>query len=214
MKITDKVIMLDCTNGAHAYAIIHKTEDITLIDTCFPGKYKKILAELSENGINPENIKRILLTHSDADHIGNVTKLYELTGCDIYIGSKDLPYSLKQKSPHGIKLFLSAIINVKCPASIQPLPDGFINGIDIIPSSGHTPGHTCFRFENVLFVGDLLFENKGVLTPSKAIFTWDMKKVMESCKQVNVQGIDWICPAHGNPVKVDPAWVNFKNKYL
>ena len=70
MKITENVIKLNCTKGSYAYAVIGD-KGVTLIDTSLPGRGNAILLELETYGINLLDIKKILLTHHDIDHIGN-----------------------------------------------------------------------------------------------------------------------------------------------
>ena len=69
MKVTDNVYALNATKGNYAYLIADK--EIVLVDTGRPGQGKGILKELESLNIKPKDIKHILLTHHDVDHIGN-----------------------------------------------------------------------------------------------------------------------------------------------
>ena len=160
------------------------------------------------------DIRRIILTHGDADHIGNISYLSEKRNCNTFISSKDLPYAKGEKKAGGIKSILGIVIKPKLPKILDELPDGWLNDIEIIETPGHTPGHVCFKFENVLFAGDLVMSSNGKLFPSPAIVTWDKKKVLNSCKNINLNGIDFICPAHGEPVQSNSTWSQFEQKYL
>lgn len=70
MKITDKVYALESTEGAYAYIVLGT--EIVLIDTGFAWVGKKILKELKSMKIKLEDIKHIILTNHDLDHVGNV----------------------------------------------------------------------------------------------------------------------------------------------
>lgn len=211
MKITDQIIRLDCTRGASAYAIMHQIHgEVTLIDTGYAGKGRAILAELQSHGVAPDQIRRILLTHSDMDHIGNVAYIQARTNCDVYISAADRPYALREKKPGGIKNIISALPRQPLSAEqLLLLPAGSIAGIEIIDTAGHTRGHVCFRYENILFAGDLITENKGRILETPAFFTWNRDLSIRSCLNLNLTGIAWICPAHGEPLPAQPAWATF-----
>jgi glyoxylase-like metal-dependent hydrolase (beta-lactamase superfamily II) len=76
----------------------------------------------------------------------------------------------------------------------------------IIPTPGHSPGHVCLLFKDVLFAGDLVFGRNGGLSLSPAIMTWDMAQVKESAKKVAAFPFSWVCPAHGAPMKRGDLW--------
>jgi len=207
MKLTEKVIKLDCTNGSHAYAIIH--DGITLIDSSLPGRGDAILNELKSYGYMPSDIKRILITHSDIDHIGNVGYLMDKCNCEVYIDKIELPYALGIKKRDGIKRILGIFMKVHFPDTVKTFETQLISGIEVIKAIGHTRGHTSFRFNDVFFAGDLLGTKDGKIALPPKIITWDLRKNMESCKDLNLDGIEWICPAHGEPVKKADSWKLF-----
>lgn len=208
MNITQNVFKLECTKGAYAYAV-KDSDGVTLIDTCAPGRGAAILKELEANGIKPQDVKRILITHADTDHIGNIGFLTEKCGCDVYISAEDIPYAKGEKKQMGLRRILALIQKVNLPQLLHTLPDGKIGSIEIIPAPGHTPGHVCFRFENVLFVGDLVRGRSNVLVDSPNVFMLDKAQNAISMKAISTDGIDWICMAHGEPVQTHPAWENY-----
>lgn len=204
MKITANVIKLDCTKGSHAYAIIN--DGITLIDSSLPGRGDAILDELKSYGYTPGDIKSILLTHHDIDHIGNVAYLMDRCKCNVYISEIDRPYALGKEKRDGIKRFLGLFMKTDFPEEVKIFDNSMINGIYIIKAVGHTRGHTCFRFKDVFFAGDLLCSKAGELALPPKIMTWDMKENIKSCKALNLDGVKWICPAHGEPVMDIKSW--------
>lgn len=200
MKITDTVYMLDSTKGSHAYLILGK--EMMLVDTCFPGRGKKILNELSSLNINPQDIKHILLTHYDGDHIGNAAMLEQATGAAVWASAVDIPYIYGQKTRPGIKKYISFFMKAPPPTHINPYPDDHRLGeVQVIATPGHTPGHVCLLYQDVLFAGDLLASSKGQVKPSPALMNWDQTKLMESIRMITTFSFQWICPAHGLPVE-------------
>jgi glyoxylase-like metal-dependent hydrolase (beta-lactamase superfamily II) len=200
MIVTDNVYMLDCTSGSHSYAILGS--ETVLIDTSFPGKGPAILAELAALGVKPQEIKQILLTHFDVDHIGNAAFLQQATGATVWASAIDIPYILGQKPRPGIKKYIGMMMRVKLPANIQAFPESNRLGeIEVIPTPGHTPGHVCLLYKGVLLAGDLVTTREGRLNPSPDMMTWDKKMVLASIKKVAALSFNWICPAHGMPVE-------------
>jgi len=211
MNISNEVIKLDSTKGSYTYAAIG-TDGVTLIDTSRPGKGKAILSELAVHDIKPSEIKRILLTHHDIDHIGNAAFLQEQTGCEIYIHPNDYPYAMEDKKREGIKRFFSLIIKVQKPREIKQIMGDMLGGFAIIPTPGHTKGHTAYRFRNILFVGDLITSKDGRVNKIPPIMIWDKAVSLNSIKFLPVEGVEWLCMAHGEPVSIT-AWNEF-NKNL
>lgn len=212
MKLTENIYKLDCTRGSYAYAILNG-DSVTLIDTSYIGRGAAILQELFAQGVKPQSIKTILLTHCDGDHAGNIGYLTEQTGCEVYIDAEDLDVLRREKPAIGIKRLLGAFMRVRLPETIHPLPDGMIGDIQIIKTPGHTSGHSCFRYQNVLFAGDLVNGGNNAVLPAYAIFTPDKSAAFASSRSLNMSGVDWICPAHGEPVEASPAWDIFLKKY-
>lgn len=199
MKINNKVYALDSTKGNYAYIIQDK--EIVLIDTGRPGQGKNILNELKSMNINPEDIKHILITHYDIDHVGNVALLETATNATIWASKEEIPYILGDKSLHGIKKYLSYIMRVKKPENIKSYPDDQkIGEIEVIPTPGHTPGHVCLLFEDVLFVGDLVRSSKGKIKPMRTMLNWDESVLKESIKKMDNYSFNWVCTAHGEPI--------------
>ena len=207
MKITDEVIKLDCTKGSYVYAVLGKN-GVTLIDTSMPGKGQAILAELAANNIKPGDVKRILLTHHDVDHIGSAAFLQEKTGCEIYIHADDYPYVMEGKKREGLKSLISAIMNVQKPGSVKCIEGNTIAEFTVIPSPGHTKGHTVYRFHDVLFLGDLVRGKGGKVAASPPIMTWNKEALLSSIKSLPIDGAQWLCMAHGEPAKAD-TWGDF-----
>jgi glyoxylase-like metal-dependent hydrolase (beta-lactamase superfamily II) len=160
MKIEENVYVLESTKGSYSYLIDDK--ETILIDTGYPGKVKDILKEIESLNINPKNIKHILLTHHDVDHIGNAKFLQKETGATLWAPKEDIPYILGDKSRPGIKKVATFLMRVKKPEKVEAYTDQKIDDIKIIPTPGHTPGHVSFLYKDILFAGDLVRNAYGV----------------------------------------------------
>jgi glyoxylase-like metal-dependent hydrolase (beta-lactamase superfamily II) len=205
MKITEEVYALDSTKGNYAYLILG--EEIILIDTGRPGQGKGILKELKSMDIKPEDIKHILITHHDIDHIGNLALLEKETGASIWASNEDIPYIWGDKSRPGIKKFFSVIMQAKKPGKIKPYPKNQkIGNVEVIPTPGHTPGHVCLLYKDILFVGDLVRTSRGQLNTLMSFMNWDETLLKESINKIGNYDFKWICTAHGEPIKRNGKW--------
>lgn len=200
MKITDSVYALESTKGAYAY-IIRGNETI-LVDTGFPWSKKGILRELEAMGIELKQIKHILLTHYDIDHVGNAALLQELTGADVWASEEDAPVIMGTADRKGFKKYFKYLFNIKKPKDVKTFaPDAEIDGVKVVPTPGHTPGHVCLLYDGVLFAGDLVENKKGKLIPYPKGWNWDNAALLKSFDKVARIPFKWVCPAHGSPVE-------------
>lgn len=201
MEIFDNISLLDSSKGSYVYIIQDK--ETVLIDTGLPFKGKSILKELKSIGIELKDIKHILLTHHDIDHIGNLFMLQQLTGAGIWASKEDIPYIYGDIDRHGFKKYFKYIFSVKkVPRNIKPYIHGqSINGVEVIPTPGHTPGHVCLLYKDILFAGDLLKNKNGKLIPYPSAWNWNHSAMIESVKKISNIPYKWLCPAHGMPVE-------------
>jgi|GEM_PF-3819379 len=196
MFVKKDVYKVEATQGAYAY-VVRNGHGITLIDTHYPGKGEEIMAELRQAGL--DKINRILLTHNHIDHIGNVAYIHGLTGCDIYLSAREKDAignpTLRNSSDENNLLAIGA------PLPLQALSGDSIAGIGIIAAYGHTWGHTCFLYNDVLFVGDLLAEDGGKFQEIEAHYSRDYEQSRIAIKEVSDKvTFNLVCPAHGEPL--------------
>ena len=198
--MTGDVFALDSTKGNYAYLILG--EETVLVDTGRPGQGKGILNDLKSLNIEPHDIKHILITHHDVDHIGNLALLEKETGARVWASKEDIPYINGEKNREGIKKLVSFVMRIKKPENINPYPENQkILDIEVISTPGHTPGHVCLLYKDVLFAGDLIRTSKGQLSPMASFMNWNTSMSKGSIKKVADYDFEWICPAHGEPIK-------------
>lgn len=208
MEISPRVHLLEETKGSYAYVIVG--EEPVLVDTFFPGKSDRVVAGLARIGMRPTDLAHIVLTHSDVDHIGNAKRLKELSGATLWAPREELPYIYKQEKDHGIRRIIRAIMKVEQPVIDETYDAGKrIADLEIIPTPGHTKGHVSIRLGDVLIAGDLVTTRQGKLKPSPSFLTWDRAELQRSLRAVGKQPFDWICPAHGEPVRRGDLWDAF-----
>ncbi|WAH37650.1 MBL fold metallo-hydrolase [Alicyclobacillus dauci] len=206
MEITKGVHLLESTKGSFVYLVLDANEPL-LIDTGNPGRHLKIERELNELGVKLTDIAHLLLTHSDVDHIGNAKSLKSASSAKLWAPKDDLPYIHRTQKPKGLRRLISATIKADIP-EIDAFyePGQRIGQVEMIPTPGHTPGHVSFRYGDVLFTGDLVMSSRGKLKPSPGFLTEDKARLRQSIHEVGRLDFNYVCPAHGSPVRRGNLW--------
>jgi glyoxylase-like metal-dependent hydrolase (beta-lactamase superfamily II) len=169
-----------CIKDKFVNAYIFKGEkDYLMVDA---GISKKgVDTELRKIGIRPDQIKTLLLTHTDSDHTG-ATGL--LTNPVIYMhkdeeqminGATGKTKFSKTKWRYG----KYNLLNNNDTLNIDGLR------IKILHTPGHTPGSSCFKIGNdYLLTGDNLIYSKGDYEHFTEMFNMDTPKQEESLKKL------------------------------
>jgi hydroxyacylglutathione hydrolase len=201
-----------------------KENGIIMIDGGPPNKVGAFQKYLTEKSVTPNDIRLIVLTHGDFDHVGSAQAIKLLTGAQIAIHERDrLNF---EKSQHNFPLgttmwgrFLRFILNpitqkifsftggtsdIILEDSDYPLQDFGISG-KIVYTPGHTKGSVSVILENgEAFVGCLAHNNIPFrLRPGLPIFAEDIDEVKKSWNSLLQRDVKMIYPAHGNPFPVD-----------
>ena len=196
-----------------------------LIDAGFPNRVKAFQKSFERLSIDPNEIRLILLTHGDSDHVGSAKDLRALTGAKIAIHEHDrLNFERSLFNfPRGstawgrlLRFILYPILKNVHPSIPEEKADIVLGNnehslVDFgIPGKiVYTPGHTQGSVSVLLdtgeaFVGCLAHNNLPFrFRAGLPIFAEDIEKVKESWKSLIQQGAKTIYPAHGNSFSVD-----------
>ena len=199
------------------YLIIGKENEIVLVDAGMPDKLKQFKKILSENGIDPAQIKLIVLTHSHFDHCGSASQIRELTGAKIVVHEleKECVESDKVLIPKGVtlkgKITKPIIFSMKFSFPTFT-PDILVNQntyslskFGIEGQIVHTPGHTTGSLSVILdsgeaFVGCMAHNGFPFRKrPGLPIYAQDIEAVKESWNLLLEKGISQVYPGHGKP---------------
>ena len=88
MEIISGIHKIDGVRGANCYLVTSGPE-MVLIDCGMRGSSRKIADYVKRLGKNPSDIKYIVLTHSDIDHVGGAAEVKKLTGAKLVIHEAD-----------------------------------------------------------------------------------------------------------------------------
>lgn len=191
LKLNGKNIMVDAGMGFH------------------------LVENLAKEGVSPEQVDVVLLTHMHGDHIGGLLKDGQrvFPNAELYISQKEVAYwtdkklqaSLpegQQRGFEGAQAVVEAYkdkLHLFEPQAVEQMQE-LMPGIKSIASYGHTPGHTCYLVENggsKLFIWGDLINFHPVQVPHPEIATrYDIDPVMAAesraqlLKWVESQGIE------------------------
>jgi glyoxylase-like metal-dependent hydrolase (beta-lactamase superfamily II) len=204
---------------ANPYLLIDP-DGLTLIDASLPGSHRKILRYLASLGFAPADLKRILITHADFDHVGGLAALKAATGAHIFASPIEAQaiaagHSSRPLKPRSVivKLLFDLMAGLFKPKPVrvdEVLSEGQIlpvlGGLRVIETPGHTPGHISLYIPStgVLFCGDSIVSEDVGLRGSRGANNWDQARSDESVRKQAALGAGMVCSGHG-PVVMDAA---------
>ncbi len=203
-----KIIVLDFVN-----AFLVKLKDgFILIDTGMPQHWERLEAQLTAEGCLPSQLKLVVITHGDRDHLGNCAQLQEKYKVKIAMHEADSLMAeggvlLKRKARTLAAKILMLLFRLRRPkVSVQKFkPDILLRDGQDLKAYGwdakiiHLPGHTkgsigILTAEGDLFVGDTLVNYKK---PDRAIFVDDPQELKNSIEKLRTLKINKVYPGHG-----------------
>jgi glyoxylase-like metal-dependent hydrolase (beta-lactamase superfamily II) len=201
---------------ANPYLLID-SDGLTLIDAGMPGSQKKILRYMDGLGFKARDLKRILITHADFDHVGGLAALKTASGARIFASPAEAQamaegHASRPLKPRSriVKLLFDLSARMFKPTPVQVdelLSDGQVfpvqGGLHVIETAGHTPGHISFfaPTQGILFCGDSIVSEESGLRGSRGANNWDQAKADESVRKQAALGVIIVCSGHGRVVR-------------
>ncbi len=197
-----------------------KKDGATLIDTGVPGSDAAIGEHLTRLGLKWKDIRRIIITHQDIDHIGGASAAVKASNAEVLAHSDDIPYiqgerRLLKMDPARVEAMVQTLPAEQrerarqlfaSPPKVQvdrALADGeelpFGGGMVVIHTPGHTPGHISIflRAERLLISGDALRAENGALQGPSPSATPDLAQATASLLKLLDYPIDRVLCYHG-----------------
>jgi len=220
MKLSENLHRIG--NDIVAVYLVVTPEGVTVIDAGLAGHWNDLTAELASIGRSLDDIKGVILTHGDSDHIGFAERLRRDHGVPVYVHPADAsrakggdkPAAGKQQMRLGGLLsfiaytvrknglrntYLTEVVEAH-PGETLDLP----GSPQIIGLPGHSEGSIAVYVPLVdaVFVGDGL-TTRHVLTgkqgPQPAPFTDEPEQAIASLRALLPTGATWVLPGHGAP---------------
>jgi glyoxylase-like metal-dependent hydrolase (beta-lactamase superfamily II) len=205
MRVADGVYKVDGVRAANVY-LVAIDEGLLLVDTGMPGNANRIVAFIEGVGRAATDLRYIVLTHCDIDHIGSVARLKELTAAKVAIHELDGPVLAGERRSQKGGLALAAISRLLSFRPLVPdllLRDGdTIGGLEVMHVPGHTAGSLVLcREDGVVFSGDaLLSDKRGQVRPPNPRLALDRTQALASAERIKALPIRLLCTGHGAPV--------------
>jgi glyoxylase-like metal-dependent hydrolase (beta-lactamase superfamily II) len=197
---------------ANPYLLVDQA-GLTLIDAGLPGSDKKIISYLKKLGYQAGDLKRIIITHADFDHVGGLAALVKASGAKVLASPLEAaamaeghPSRAIKPTNNLMKFIFKLLTLFGSTAKVQAdelLSDGqllpILGGLKVVDTHGHTPGHISLFLlaGGILFSGDSIVSDAGRLYPSREAVTWDRNKADESVRRQAGLGAKIVCPGHG-----------------
>ncbi len=202
MEITARIHRVDGVRGAHAYLILEP--DLTLVDTGIPGQAGKVFHYLERLGLEPQKLRRIILTHHDLDHMGSAAAIKRASGVQLWAHQADVDYvegrRLGRPLFKGLMALLGGRFSGDWPKVDRALTEEELpGGIQVIWTPGHTPGSLCLLLDGVLISGDLIWVGKR-LRPPPPWFTQSSAQARASIAKVAQLSFHLMLSGHGPPL--------------
>ncbi|MFE7843946.1 MBL fold metallo-hydrolase [Microbacterium sp. NPDC057407] len=210
-----------------AYLVV-APDGITVIDAGLPGHWTDLTAELATIGRSLGDVKGVVLTHGDSDHLGFAERLRREHGVPVFVHAADADRARggdKPKTAMGpmrlgptAGFFAYALRKrgwrTEYLTEVVEVADGDVLDLPgaprIIGLPGHSPGSIAVHvpLAEAVFVGDAL-TTRHVLTgrpgPQPAPFTDEPDQALTSLDRLAGIEATWVLPGHGTPWKGSPA---------
>lgn len=202
--------------------LVHTPEGVTLIDAGLPRLWPELLAELKAIGRSVDDIRGVVLTHGDSDHIGFAERLRSEHGVPVYVHPADADRAKgkvkgamgkQSMNPAGILSFIAYTLRKnglrnRYLTEVVDAPAGATLDLPGSPQIVGLPGHSegsiavYVPLVDAVFVGDGM-TTRHVLTgkkgPQPAPFTDDPQQALSSLRALLPTGATWVLPGHGAP---------------
>jgi len=194
-------------NHINPSLIISKNE-LTLVDTGYPNFLPFIENEISKNGYDMKNLKNIIITHYDIDHIGSLYDFKEkYPHINMIAGEVESKYiSGEMKSERLVqaeemlenmpiqeiefgKWFIQQLKNLKHVSIDEKVHDGdwiLDNECRVIATPGHTSGHISLYFPRLksVIAGDAAVIENHELLIANPHFCLNVEKAEQSLRKI------------------------------
>jgi glyoxylase-like metal-dependent hydrolase (beta-lactamase superfamily II) len=167
------------------------------------GALGRLEGSLRSAGYTPQEIDIVLITHLHSDHVGGLTTQdgkRVFPNADVYVAKAESDFWLSPeiaaKAPKDAQPFFQSAQAIAAPyikagkwhtfTGSEPI----IDGMQLVPLHGHTPGHTAYEFsskgQKILFWGDIVHAQRVQLQRPEvtAIFDVDQTAAAATRRQL------------------------------
>jgi glyoxylase-like metal-dependent hydrolase (beta-lactamase superfamily II) len=210
--------------GSCAVFVIRGEGGYVLVDAGNRGWENKLFRNLAKNGVSPEEISLIVVTHVHYDHVGALSAVKDRCGCPVAVHKKERSILESGLSvlPAGTNPFADAVLHmgdrlvergvfgfkpvkadviVEGETALQPFG---VDGV-IVPTPGHTAGSISVLLpDHTAFVGDTVMTFPGIPGfPVYPPFADDPGALLDTWEMLLNRDVRRLHQAHGGAVSDD-----------
>lgn len=186
----------------YVYLILGKRE-VWLVDAGVAGSENAIFGYLETLGRKPEEITRVVQTHSHPDHIGATPAIQKATGCKIAAHAaerdwiEDVELQCRLRPVPGFHTLVGGSVRVDrvlADGDLLAMSDGL--ALEILHTPGHSPGSLSVWLpsEKVLLCGD------AVPLPGSLPIYEDARQSIRSVERLRkIEGVDVLLASWDEP---------------
>ncbi|MFI5008138.1 MAG: MBL fold metallo-hydrolase, partial [Solirubrobacterales bacterium] len=185
--------------GAYAW-IVRTPHGAVLVDAGLDANGAAILAELKAEGLEPDQVQAVLITHGHPDHYAAAGLFQE---AKVLVGSGDLAMIRGETTHHSaFGKMMSALLTLPPgPPEMSELRGGEDLEFDgarfkVIATPGHSPGSVMYLYKDVLFTGDSLLRKKDGVAIAPSLMSEDSDKNRASLRVIEPLAFEKIADGH------------------
>ena len=207
MQITDSIHFIEGRDiDSNMFLILDSNNDMTLVDTGHDGNRRYLLDYIQKIGLDPANIKNVILTHVHVDHSGGLSwlvKKYAPTVCVCEIEAYAIEEGDLELTLAGMFRGYFDAVHVDRQLKDEEIFTAGGHEFEIHVTPGHTKGSICLfdRQNKILISGDTVFADGGFGRVD--FFSGSAGQIQASLEYLATLDVEVLLPGHMNVVLHD-----------